>query len=363
MKCNICSRNFKTQAALQQHRAAKCGGARPQTNAQPRPRRRRNRTIVTNRPVGVPSRAVHVVGDDSTLTVTGEELAYVLTQQANSETLSSTNRSNFWPGGSGMTRLDQYGRMFEQYRVNKLEYHYRTSSGTTISGATLTAFDYEASDYPASLGSLQVRQPRIRLPVWENGSVRIDPARANKSRWMFTAGGITDNTPGFTSAGIVVSSAPGTETTTEYGEVWCCYSVTFTGPTTSNAGVPLFANSENGVWNTTPKGNFSDSFVIHGNGTTDLKVQPTHPGEYLFQFSAPWTTEAAQTVIDQIEAAVASAGNSVKFLSDVSDYPKVIQAMVNSRSLPPTSFTLPATLAALGYRFTAFRSAGGSPRV
>lgn len=175
---------------------------------------------------------------DSELVVKGEEYWFDVQNQTSADALRHQNSGIFWPGKSGLTRLDQYGAMFEQYRVEKCIVKYRTSSGTTSSGAILLGIDYEASDLPATLHALQVAQPLLRVPVWQSGELLPQLSKLNKAKWMFTAGGTVNNTPGYTAAFAAVASAPAVAAPTiaSYGDVWCEYQVRFTGPTASNAG-------------------------------------------------------------------------------------------------------------------------------
>nr|QYV43034.1 MAG: capsid protein [Tombusviridae sp.]QYV43035.1 MAG: capsid protein [Tombusviridae sp.] len=192
----------------------------------------------TRRPVpGVKNRrnVVSVVkGDGSTLHVRGQERAYVVSSQANNEQLNTGNRCNFWPGNSGMPRLDRYGAMFDQYKVNRMTVHYYTASGTTTAGMQLTAIDYDASEIPTTVSHLQVCQPKTRGPVWQEGNFSPSVNRLNKSKWMFTGANSKAGTTGFGPAGTVLTSAPSSPTTVSYGEVWISYDVTFCSPAQSS---------------------------------------------------------------------------------------------------------------------------------
>jgi hypothetical protein len=182
---------------------------------------------------------------------------------------------------------------------------------------------------------------------------------------MFTSGGVVSSTPGFTSAGIVISSAPGTTTENEYGEVWCSYSVTFTGPTVSNAAVPLFATSEisGGIWNTTPGFNYNDAFIVDGRGTPDLDIKPLSMGEYMFQFvSNAWNSATTKAVGDTIVSALEAVGNTATILTDPNDLEGIVQVLLNAANYPPPGFVLPALLGGSNYALTGYRMPGGSQR-
>jgi hypothetical protein len=258
--------------------------------------------------------------------------------------------------------------MFDQYAVHSIQYHYKTSSGTTTNGATLMAFDYEASDVANVLGALQVQQPRVRSPVWENCRLNVDCQRAMKSKWMLTAGGVSENTPGFTAAGIVVSSAPSGTAGEAFGEVWCTYDVTFVGPTTSNATSAFYANADSGNWQSSPASQTDDAFVIAGVGTQNLTITPRSPGEYYVQLDAGLTSENQPWAdfVDTVNNAIASTGNSVRQLALNIDGVgrKLYQFVWGVNTLVGAGATLPAALTGIiGLGVTAYRYGGAVGRV
>lgn len=357
-QCPLCRRMFETKAELRQHRLT--------CNAVPGKKKKEKTTTVTNQASGVQSYAASFTGNDSTTVLKAEELAYVLDNQVDSNSLNSTNRLNFWPGASGLTRLDQVGRMFEQYRVLSLKVSYKTSSGTVTSGSSITAFDYEASDFPIELGALQVRQPRIRVPVWQNAEFKLDPSRVNKSSWMFTAAGVASQTPGFTSAGYIVSSAPGAEAMTAYGEVWIEYEVLFTGPSTSNSNVVYTSGSYSGIWNGTSASAVSDAFEITGAGTDTLNITPRFPGEYYVGLDAiAAATPNWQTLIDSVTNAIVAGGGTYKVITSIvaSSGRSFWQAIIDLRNTIPNQINLPVSLLTSGYAINLARSSGGTARV
>lgn len=306
---------------------------RNMANQQPNRRRRRRNEGLQN-PGRRPAGHIRVNGSDATLVVAHEELAYTVTSQKEKNKLVATNRINFWPGKSGLTRLDQFGRMYDQYRVRKLVVKYLTASGTVTSGSTITGIDYDASDYPGTLGALQVNQPKLRVPVWESGSMRLDIDRLNKSRWMFTSAGIATSTPGFTSACAVTSSAPASDTEISYGEVWVDYEVVFTGPSLSNASGQFAANSSAGSWNTNESTGTDDIMEVV-NTADKLNIRPQTKGVYNISV-LPGKSATDDTFWDKIESYINPWGvlRTLMKNKDIAEYEVDVLNRITTTWLP-----------------------------
>jgi hypothetical protein len=142
----------------------------------------------------------------------------------------------FSPGASGLPRCDQYGAMFDQYRVKRFVPKFRTSSGTVTNGSILMALDYDVRDLPDA-AYIEVLSPRARTALWQNCEIPHSKAvidRIMKAKWLYTSSSSQDPTPGTsgdamqTGVALVVlcTAAAGVAA----GEIWLDYELEFVGP-------------------------------------------------------------------------------------------------------------------------------------
>jgi hypothetical protein len=133
----------------------------------------------------------------------------------------------FWPGGSGMLRMDQYGSMFELWRANRVVVHYFPAVGTTANGILHMGADFDAFDYVTTRNSVAILTPQHTGPIWNSGTMSIPPDRINRSRWMYTNAGITNPTSDSSRGFLIATAITGTDLP---GEVWVEYELDFSGP-------------------------------------------------------------------------------------------------------------------------------------
>ena len=159
----------------------------------------------------------------------------------------------FCPGRSGLTRLDQFGRMFDLYKVKRLVFKYRTSVGSTTAGKVLMGVDYDPKDLPTSGAGVEVLQPRARTPVWQNVVLNADVSKCQKARWMYCTSSDRDPAPGSvddsmaTACALVIDAAGPLDT--ELGEIWVGYDIEFSGPQRGEISNTQTETTQNGIVN------------------------------------------------------------------------------------------------------------------
>jgi len=165
-------------------------------------------------------------------TIRGDELVLEFTELAMTCVVPASTAppqsTQFWPGASGMTRLDTFAQLYSQYRVEAAELEFRPAVGTNVSGIQVTGFAYDGNDIPSSLSTAMGVEPRFSDVPWVGGRVRLPVDRLMKSKWHFTANG--SNPSGFNTTGSVFWHASGTNGAI-LGNIWLKYRVRFSGPT------------------------------------------------------------------------------------------------------------------------------------
>jgi len=165
-------------------------------------------------------------------TIRGDELVLEFTELAMTcvvpPSTAPPQSTQFWPGASGMTRLDTFAQLYSQYRVEAAELEFRPAVGTNVSGIQVTGFAYDGNDIPSSLSTAMGVEPRFSDVPWVGGRVRLPVDRLMKSKWHFTANG--SNPSGFNTTGSVFWHASGTNGAI-LGNIWLKYRVRFSGPT------------------------------------------------------------------------------------------------------------------------------------
>lgn len=125
------------------------------------------------------------------LTVSKTELWYVVQSPQGQTNDPYVLTHTMHPGGSGVPHLDRVATIFEQYRINNMELHYRPIVGTTAGGNHLLAADYNANAARQStLADLSLIQPNISTAAWQSGKFRLDKSRMMKGKlWLQTGVG------------------------------------------------------------------------------------------------------------------------------------------------------------------------------
>jgi hypothetical protein len=130
----------------------------------------------------------------------------------------------FSPGDSGLARLDQFGKMFELWRLRRATLRYATAVGTTTAGAVYIGLDFDPDDLPTTLQGVQALTPLARIPCWEEGSVGVLTDRVNKAKWMYTSQQANHEGLQFGFAASIWNTGPAAA-----GEFWLDYEVELAG--------------------------------------------------------------------------------------------------------------------------------------
>lgn len=217
---------------LQRVRRGANGGGRKQRPAQQRAprvfnfRRSKSAPLSTGMPMMTQQLKATGAGDELVLSFT--ELMMVATIP---DAATPPQSVSFWPGASGMTRLDQFAQLYDQYQVLSCELIHRSAVSATTNGMAILAVDYNAVDLPLTLVQTEAVVPRWSDKIWANGYLNLDCTKLMKSRWHNTSG--TSVAPGFGAAFAALFHATGTNGTI-VGDVWCRYKVKFSGPSTGS---------------------------------------------------------------------------------------------------------------------------------
>jgi len=158
---------------------------------------------------------------------------------------------SFSPGQSGLARLDQFGKMFELWRLKRATLRYATAVGTTTAGAVYIGLDFDPDDLPTTLQGVQALTPLARIPVWEEGSVGVLTDRVNKAKWMYTTNGASHPGLQFGFAASIWNTGVASA-----GEFWLDYEIELAGAAANQslARSMTYTNSQTVQFITEPTG-------------------------------------------------------------------------------------------------------------
>lgn len=127
----------------------------------------------------------------------------------------------FRPGTSGLKKLDNFARGWDEYVVKKAELRYTTSSPTTATGHVMMGVDYSATKTATTQQDVAALDPRVDGPIWQNLWASVDHTRAMSKSKMYTNVSDANNTAFAASVYTDVANS---------GLVWCHYTVEFMSP-------------------------------------------------------------------------------------------------------------------------------------
>lgn len=186
--CNICRRMFATASSLKQHRVDAHNNVSVRRSAPSAARPRSRPNSVKNSVVRLTNR----FSSATSLNTFSLEEPLIF-----SENLSTYT---FLPGVSGLPRLDQMGRLYEQFKLIRLSYHFKPSVGAMNDGFYAAGIDTDAKDLPTTLHSVLVLQPKVYSPVWKETTLTVNPSMVMKGLWHFTAHHPSRDSPSYTHA-------------------------------------------------------------------------------------------------------------------------------------------------------------------
>lgn len=210
VKCNQCNRQFKTQAALNQHRQA---SHQPSSN----PSRKR---APARRAGPAPSNR------EGELVIGRQELLHSL------EVLKGTSETakaiKLLPSTTALTWLNKLAGNFDQIEWLSAALVWKPAVGTTFNGSLIIGVDWNAGATDAKRVTVQATVPHVDTPVWQQARLSM-PANRLQSRKAYI---LKDADAVNCSPGVVLVNAKTNKVTddTFLGDLWLDYRVRLMGP-------------------------------------------------------------------------------------------------------------------------------------
>lgn len=132
-----------------------------------------------------------------------------------------------WP--SKFSFLGNIAKVYDNYRWNSLEFYYKPAVGTTVGGMVSMGMDWNYSKTePSSRTALSGLSPNVTGPLWQDTQSR--PMRLPTSRIMTRQWYSTNSKEDASNQGPGrLLYAVDCEKATMVGEIWCKYSIHFSG--------------------------------------------------------------------------------------------------------------------------------------
>lgn len=207
-KCPVCSKSFANKKDLRSHVQSK------------HPDKFKHYYEVSQK-TGKPAQRSNASGTGVGGWISNEE--YLGKAAANKTTLL-----NICPGKSGMSRLDNYAVLYDQYKIEKWNVRFTPRVGTTVSGMYVAGIAYSHLDNPDGVADVAALAPKIHHAVWQGGNLSAAPSKLMKQKWMYVYSAKASAED--TIAGKVAIFVDGDKAEID---VWVDYAVSFTGPTTA----------------------------------------------------------------------------------------------------------------------------------
>lgn len=161
------------------------GPRRGRRRSTSRSRRRsgsRNRAMPAARSSNAPSTFKSVEANTGGMTVEGEEMVYTIKVGVNS---SSSNKSwSFNPGGNQEhpPQVRALSEIYDEFRVNRIEYRYEPMVGTTFNGAIVLGISPGIDDLN-SFTRVASCQPNVSGPLYNVHRIRCPASYLRQKRW------------------------------------------------------------------------------------------------------------------------------------------------------------------------------------
>lgn len=134
-----------------------------------------------------------------------------------------------YPGASGLVMLDNWGKMYERYRLEALQISYHPAVGTTIDGFVVLGVDLESRNPVTTLKAAMVLNPGSSGPVYGPLTVTV-PASQLMSRKLLYTKGLSEAPAEDSSCLSVVVAIPKSTQIRKVGYLSLRYSIYFEGP-------------------------------------------------------------------------------------------------------------------------------------
>nr|QRD99878.1 MAG: capsid [Culex impudicus luteo-like virus] len=216
VNCPICKRQFKTAAALAQHK-------RDSHSAPAQPVRRVPRVARNPNPQSLPAGGFR----EGELVIGREEL---LDSPSIKAQVTEYKKAIFVkPSADVLPWLGKLAANFEQIEWHSIKLVWKPAVGTTFNGSVVIGVDWNANTTEATRAKAQAAVPHIDTPIWQKG-VMVLPQNRLQSRKTYVLGADSkvDQGPGVVLFTARVS-APDREVF--LGDLWLDYKVRLIGPT------------------------------------------------------------------------------------------------------------------------------------
>lgn len=216
--------------------------------------------------------------------------------------------------------LSKLARKYEQYRLKKLRYEFRSVCSTSTPGVEMMSFDYDAADALPPSKAIQAQSvPNSESNVWMNNDLVVQPP----SEWKYVrSGGLASNLDikTYDIGQLVLSTVYGDGTVV--GELYVEYTVELKQPTdgpeiggtmtfnTNSVAIPFHSNNS-----------FSGE-VIPFSRVDDTHLVATQTGEFLLVFrwegtglSGTITPVLTGANLESVITSLSAAGQSTRAIA------------------------------------------------
>lgn len=196
----------------------------------------------------------------------------------------------FWPGLTGIARLDQEALRWETFKLRSVRYSWHNRTATTTSGDFVAAIDYNPDRLAQTEAELLIKNPQIQSSLWQEGkapTLSVDPRLAMKANthrcYNPTASTSEVGTFGATHALCIYSKTA--MTSDQFPRLRVHYVIEFFNQVVNSAIVPntIYASDAANKWTVPGSTAAVTSAVLRGG--TGLPFSFTGP-------TAGWTTLA-----------------------------------------------------------------------
>lgn len=198
----------------------------------------------------------------------------------------SPSTKGVFPWLSGMAPL------WETYRFNYLRFRYSNTVGTTTGGTVALAMDYDSNDpFPATKSELLTYEDVAHCSPYESCVSVCSPHNLAKRTTLYTGATPLGKDPNLYNVGNLYLFTGGNPATTQIGELYVEYDVTFTTPQALRNVEPLdgYGGSFFGIGTTAPFGTVGTNTNLISLGVMSMPVTTgTGSSQTTFTFLKRW---------------------------------------------------------------------------
>lgn len=187
------------------------------------------------------------------ITVTGTDYFTSVSQTAAVGVGDELVGSVFHMGTISTSRLAKFAQLYENYRVNSLEYHFESAVPTSQAGSFVMFFDMDPTDEPltstSGLANAIGHRNNVSGKMYEHCTLHVRHNQARRQDLLCTPPDTGADDPRDYAYGrfSMVSASALTSATVTFGNIYVSYSVTFSNPAYHNPLSSTFS-STNWFW-------------------------------------------------------------------------------------------------------------------